>query len=148
MLPPDATKIHQYSSEPVTLYAYLDFKATEYSIGLTFFPLDHYQRNRAYYSDEIITEKSLTLSKHCEEGFTRLSIMPSFESLRREAGAVTLINGLRGYYLPPACGANCQAAYGSITWDQDGYRYSIGIKTGQKAEMLELVNATIENQAN
>jgi hypothetical protein len=148
MLPPDAAKIHQYSSKPVTLYAYLDFNATGYSIGLTHNPRDHYQLKQASYSGKIITEKSLPLSTYYEETFTRLSRVPSFETHRQEVGAVTLINGLRGYYLPPVCGWNCNSAYASITWDQNGYRYSIDIKMARKAEVLKIVNAAIENQAN
>jgi hypothetical protein len=147
ILPPNATKIHQYSSEPVTLYSYLNFNATGYEIGLTYSPRERYQLNQAYYSGEIITEKSLTLRKYYEERVARVNSTLSFKTQRQEAGAVTLINGLRGYYLPSICGANCHSAYASITWDQNGYRYSISIKMGRKEKVLEIVNAAIDNQA-
>jgi hypothetical protein len=147
ILPPNATQIHQYSSDPVTLYAYLDFNATGYSIGLTHDPRDHYQLNQASYSGEVITEKSPILSKYYEEELIRLSRMPSFEAQRQTVGTVTLINGLRGYYLPPVCGWNCNSAYASIQWDQNGYRYTVSIKMGRKEKVLELVNAAIANQS-
>jgi hypothetical protein len=146
ILPPNATKIHQYSSGSVELYAYLDFTTTGYSIGLTRDPLNHYQLQTASYAAEIITEKLPILKNYYEERIAMRVGTFSFEAQRREAGTITLINGLQGYYFPPLCGANCHGAYGEIVWDQNGYRYSVAIKMGRKEEVLQIVNEAIENQ--
>lgn len=130
------------------LHAYLELPLTNldhYKIGLTWFPKEFYQANVAYFEGEKLTSKSPSLLAKYQEEVSSLQ-SPHFTSQRRESGRVDLARGVTGYYLPAACGANCLGAYSSIIWDQQGYRYRIAIKMGQKAQVVEIVNTAIENQ--
>ena len=49
---------------------------------------------------------------------------------------VSLANGLSGYFVEATCGAVCSES--TLTWDQDGYRYAVGLKA-EKVETLRKV---------
>lgn len=58
-------------------------------------------------------------------------------------GYITLARGIKGVFLPYTCGANCGTA--KIAWEQSGYRYSVGIKSGSFKEVVSMANSAIEN---
>jgi hypothetical protein len=57
--------------------------------------------------------------------------------------SVALSQGIKGYFIPWICGANCNDA--KVVWDRQGYRYIMGIKVGDKAELVAMANSAIEN---
>jgi hypothetical protein len=54
---------------------------------------------------------------------------------------VQLANGIKGQFIPWLCGANCNDA--KVVWDQDGYRYFVGIKVGDKDALTLMANSAI-----
>jgi hypothetical protein len=79
----------------------------------------------------------------CRLGTVSGMILPAQSSL--EGKPVTLSKGITGYFIESTCGANCSDA--TLTWDLNGYRYSVGIKAGDKAPLLEMANSAISNGA-
>ncbi len=55
--------------------------------------------------------------------------------------AVTLSQGIQGYFVPATCGANCSDAL--VMWEQNGNQYTIGLKGGQKERLLEMANSSL-----
>jgi hypothetical protein len=145
MLPSSISKI---SKDP--LYAYFDdgpITREKYSIGLTEDIAEYYQRKQASVTGESITVDSPSLAEYYEKESSFVRSSP-FESYRLESGPIQLVDGIQGYYISGVCVMNCHSAYSRIIWDQGGYRYRISIKMGRKQEVLQIVNAAIENQAN
>lgn len=60
-----------------------------------------------------------------------------------EGQPVTLNDGITGYFVEATCGANCSDA--TLTWEQNGYRYTVGIKAGNEADLVEMANSAIAN---
>lgn len=58
-------------------------------------------------------------------------------------GRVTLANGIKGYFIPYVCGANCDDS--KVIWEQNGYRYLVGLKRGDKKTVVEMANSAINN---
>lgn len=58
-------------------------------------------------------------------------------------GRVTLANGIRGYFIPYTCGANCDDS--KVIWEQNGYRYLVGLKKADKKVVVEMANSAIQN---
>jgi hypothetical protein len=54
---------------------------------------------------------------------------------------VQLANGSKGQFVPWLCGANCNDA--KVVWDQDGYRYFVGIKVGDQSALVHMANSAI-----
>lgn len=59
------------------------------------------------------------------------------------AQPVTLDRGMTGYFVESACGANCGDAI--IWWVHGGYQYALGLKAGQRDQVVALANAAINN---
>ena len=57
-------------------------------------------------------------------------------------GPVSLSQGIQGWFIPSVCGANCIDAL--VVWDNGGYRYSVGIKVGDKASLVQMANSAID----
>lgn len=69
-------------------------------------------------------------------------IYTSSEIKSQEAPAkVNLDRGLTGYFLPWICGANCSDAV--VIWEENGFRYTVGIKTGDQASLIKMANSAI-----
>jgi hypothetical protein len=62
-----------------------------------------------------------------------------------EGQSVALRDSITGYFVEATCGANCSDA--TLTWEQDGYRYTVGIKAGDEADLVEMANSAIANGA-
>jgi hypothetical protein len=146
MLPPEVSAVSQTG-----FHAYFDgpdINADKYLIGLTYDLAYAYELKWGSFSGKTLTADASSLREQFEKEITAFDGLPHYQAQLKEAGAVTLVNGIEGYYYPGVCGANCHGSIGSITWDQDGYRYRISARIGQKKEMLRMVNTAIENQAN
>ena len=57
-------------------------------------------------------------------------------------GIVSLSKGIQGWFIPSTCGANCSDAL--VVWDDGRYRYSVGIKVGDKASLVQMANSAID----
>jgi hypothetical protein len=149
MLPPDVSALNEFRK--ATSYAYFEhpfISTDQYSIGVSSALIPSHPFRENIFTGEIIMAKSPTLKEQFEKRVSAFANTLQFDSGRRkQAGPVTLVNGVEGYYFPGVCGANCHEVMSSVTWDQDDYRYSINMTTGNKEKLLEIVNAAIENQA-
>lgn len=58
---------------------------------------------------------------------------------------VVLTNGITGYFVEATCGANCSDA--TLSWERDGDRYTVGLKAGDRAALVEMANSAIANGA-
>lgn len=55
---------------------------------------------------------------------------------------VTLVNGISGYFVEADCsGANCSDA--TLSWEQNGDRYTVGIKAGKQETLVKMANSAI-----
>lgn len=61
-----------------------------------------------------------------------------------KAGPVSLAKGIQGYFVPFVCGANCDTS--KVFWEQNGYRYMVGIRYASQKTMIDMANSAIENQ--
>ncbi|MBD2121295.1 hypothetical protein [Trichocoleus sp. FACHB-262] len=55
---------------------------------------------------------------------------------------VKLANDIEGWFIPWTCAANCSDA--KVVWDEYSYRYSMGIKVGDRAALVKMANSAIE----
>jgi hypothetical protein len=58
-----------------------------------------------------------------------------------EGKTVTLANSITGYFVDATCGANCSDS--TLTWQQNGVRYTVAIKAGDVATLEKMANSTI-----
>ncbi|MCT7977863.1 hypothetical protein [Laspinema olomoucense] len=58
-----------------------------------------------------------------------------------EGKAVPLDEGITGYFVDAVCGANCSDS--TMTWDQNGIRYQMGIKAGKPEDLVKMANSAI-----
>ncbi|MGB8702718.1 MAG: hypothetical protein WCD18_25160 [Thermosynechococcaceae cyanobacterium] len=79
----------------------------------------------------------------CRLGTVAGMTIPTQSSLKGQA--VALSKGITGYFIESTCGANCSDA--TLTWDLKGSRYSVGIKAGDQASLVEMANSAISNGA-
>lgn len=56
---------------------------------------------------------------------------------------VQLSGGITGYFVGYTCGANCGNS--KVYWDQNGYRYQVGLEMGSQQAVVNLANSAIEN---
>lgn len=71
---------------------------------------------------------------------------PQYQPTERspeKMGRVTLANGIKGYFIPYVCGANCDDS--KVIWEQNDYRYLVGLKRGDKKTVVEMANSAIKN---
>lgn len=69
---------------------------------------------------------------------------PSVRSTEK-MGKVALANGIQGYFIPYVCGANCDDS--KVIWEQNGYRYLVGIKSGDKKTVVDMANSAVSAKA-
>ena len=65
----------------------------------------------------------------------------SANSPELEGTAVPLDDGITGYFVDAVCGANCSDS--TMTWDQNGTRYQMGIKAGKPEDLVKMANSAI-----
>ena len=68
----------------------------------------------------------------------------NFEADRHTAQKVTLLGDIPGYFVESECGANCDDS--KIYWEQNGYEFMVGIKSGSREETLKMANSAITNR--
>lgn len=69
---------------------------------------------------------------------------PSYRPTERspqKMGRVVLTNGIKAYFIPYVCGANCDDS--KVIWEQNGYRYLVGLKAENKRTVVEMANSAI-----
>ncbi len=54
---------------------------------------------------------------------------------------VSLAKGITGYFVESTCGANCSDA--TLTWQQKGVQYVVGLKAGDRASLVKMANSAI-----
>ncbi len=72
---------------------------------------------------------------------------PTYNPIARspeKPGPVSLSKGIKGYFVPYVCGANCDTS--KVFWEQNGYRYMVGIRYASQKTMIEMANSAIANQ--
>ncbi|AFY72858.1 hypothetical protein Syn7502_00719 [Synechococcus sp. PCC 7502] len=135
-------------------YAYIDAYGTNtnrYSIGITWGLLERYQTNVAFFSGEKLTSSSPSLAIRFKKSISDLRGLSNLEPRRyeksySESGAVSLTKGVDGYYVAGICGANCHGNFSHVSWEQNGYLYTVAIKLGKKKTVIEIANSVINNQ--
>jgi hypothetical protein len=89
----------------------------------------------------------LAFTEDCNGGtacrFGTISGQAASEAAASTGQSVTLRDGIPGQFVEATCGANCSDAI--LTWEQDGYRYTLGIKAGNEATLIEMANSAIAN---
>jgi len=116
-----------------------------YSIGLIRYLNDrlaYYQAKVGFIAGKVITQNTPTLETMAKEE----SVWEKNFLFHSTIQTVVLADGIRAYYFPPACFANCNSAYGRVIWEQNGYQYAVGIMMGRLKEVVETANSMIENQ--
>lgn len=80
-----------------------------------------------------------------DEAFAFMNPNSGFKGKRSQEPmqAVDLAKGIKGHFIPWICGATCNDA--KIVWDADGYRYFVGFKVGDQAELVEMANSAINS---
>jgi hypothetical protein len=58
-----------------------------------------------------------------------------------EGKTVPLDNGISGYFVDAVCAANCSDA--TLSWEQSGGRYTVGIKAGKPENLVKMANSAI-----
>lgn len=91
-----------------------------------------------YVSGKVITPITLPINEEYE-------VDPTYQPLRSPEAPrfISLVNGVRGYFLPYTCAAFCSDSY--LAWDLNGYRYMVSIKSGTIKELVKLANSAISN---
>jgi hypothetical protein len=72
---------------------------------------------------------------------------PDFQPIGRSPetmGEVSLAQGIQGYFVPFVCGANCDTS--KVIWEQNGDRYTVGIRYASKATVIDFANSVIQNE--
>ncbi len=72
---------------------------------------------------------------------------PNFQGKRSKEvmSDIQLVDGIPGTFVPWVCGASCTDA--EVVWDEAGYRYSVGIKVGDRASLVEMANSAIRKKS-
>ena len=70
------------------------------------------------------------------------AVRRSSKSLRGKP--VKLAQGVTGYFVDAKCGANCSDS--TLSWQQGGYRYTVGIKAADVEMLRKVANSAIANR--
>lgn len=96
------------------------------------------------YSIILGTEPGCTGGNYCRLGTVAAEKITTGTIPLRGGEKVTLQGGLAGWYFFNECGANCPD--NTIVWEQAGVRYTVGIKSGRREELIQMANATLATQ--
>jgi len=77
---------------------------------------------------------------YCHYGTIRGSRDLLVEENRKRV-SVTLNGGIKGYFIPFACGAHCGDS--SIGWSENGYHYCISLKAENLKTMIRVANSAL-----
>ncbi|MEP0913740.1 hypothetical protein NDI45_22760 [Leptolyngbya sp. GB1-A1] len=82
-------------------------------------------------------------TKSAQDDYTESDYLYPDGRSEEPVAQVTLANGITGTFLPWRCATNCTDA--QVVWDENGYRYSVGIKLGDRDSLVKMANSAIEN---
>jgi hypothetical protein len=82
-------------------------------------------------------------TKSAQDDYTESDYLYPDGRSEEPVAQVTLANGITGTFLPWRCATNCTDA--QVVWDENGYRYSVGIKLGDRDSLVRMANSAIEN---
>jgi hypothetical protein len=133
--------------EPNTFYPYIASAASSgYELSLDF--TSDCQGAGACTFGEAAGEAVTTATPAIESVFEIND--PDFKPVMRsplKAGPMQLARGITGYFVPYVCGANCSSSL--IVWEQNGYRYRLGIKgsllKNELNDLVEMANSAIQS---
>jgi hypothetical protein len=94
-------------------------------------------------------ELQLAFTQNCTGGTSCRYGMISGQTVRRgmkrpRGKPVRLLHGITGYFIDAKCGANCSDS--TLTWQQAGYRYVVGIKAANLRTLRKVANSAINNR--
>ncbi len=104
--------------------------------------------NRLYAIIETATRNKyeiiLGFTRDCNGGnacsFGSVSAQAITEKTPRPSGkAVLLSQKIIGYFIAAQCGANCSDS--TITWQQQGVQYTVGLKAGDRSSLIKMANS-------
>ena len=79
----------------------------------------------------------------CHYGTVSGTIAPG--SKRPNGKPVKLVGGITGYFIDAKCDRVCNDS--TLTWQQLGHRYTVGIKAADLDTLRKVANSAIENRA-
>lgn len=133
------------TANPGHTYAYLlDSAKDSYTLTLDTTPDC---RGKDYCDFGILTAQQVYQNTPSVRDMYAFELSPKFQPTARspeQQGEVQLSNGITGYFVPYICSANCDTS--KLFWEQDGYRYSVGIEVASQAAMVKMANSAIENE--
>jgi hypothetical protein len=130
--------LRQKTRVPLKLPSYL---ATEnetnplYAIAVTV-ALKRYELQLAFTPD-------CTGGNVCRYGMVSGEVI-AFGENRARGKPAKLARGITGYFVDAKCGANCSDS--TLTWQQGGYRYVVGIKAANLDTLRKVANSAIVNR--
>lgn len=136
-----------------TFFPYLlDITADRYSISLDLTPdcMGAGACDFGYLSAEKITDTTPTVPEEFAQ-YTELvntdpnRSKPPVVRSDEKPSRVKLSQGVTGFFIPYVCGANCSDS--KVIWDQNGYRYLVGIEMANKKTVVEMANSAIRSSA-
>ena len=81
-------------------------------------------------------------SQAIEQQFAEFRHLSSEHHSEEPMATVQLSSNINGWFIPWVCGATCSDA--QVVWDEYAYRYSVGIKVGDRASLERMANSAIE----
>lgn len=79
----------------------------------------------------------------CHYGMVSGTRVPG--SKRPNGKAVKLVRGIIGYFVDAKCHRVCSDS--TLTWQEDGHRHTVGIKSADIETLRKVANSAIENDA-
>lgn len=82
----------------------------------------------------------------CLYGSVRGNVVPfrhSFNHISPKVERVVLIDGIKARFIKASCDAYCTEAY--VEWTHGDYYYSIGLKAGERKELVGMANSAISS---
>lgn len=127
------------SQESLTVYANLSqIQSSRYEVILGHTP--DCRGGNACRLGTVIGEVKPT--KSAEELYKASDYLSKGRRSQEPLAAVTLSKGLQGVFLPWRCTTSCSDA--QVVWEDGSYRYSVGIKVGDKVSLVRMANSAIE----
>lgn len=100
---------------------------------------------------EVLGELATNSGRPIEEEFAS-PIDPQYQPIKKSpvlAQSVELEQGIKGFFVPYVCGANCSTS--KVVWEKDGYRYMVALKGGllngqdELPELVKMANSAIRS---
>ena len=97
----------------------------------------------SHYEIQLAFTKDCTGGNACRYGMVAgRTVRPTAKQERGKP--VILARGITGYFVDAICGANCSDS--TLSWKQDGYLYTVGIKAASIRTLIKVANSAIEDE--